>query len=125
NCNMQMKVEAGITNSLAQPITFRTRITVGGTVYVDTLIIEDNYPEITAVGIFPIIYDNTGGTATGTLPIPSGQPMYVTIQLLNDNITPLWETSFVVTDCNAGTMSGLSISGEADNLTMNTGFERA
>lgn len=125
NCNMEMKLEAGITNSLEQPITFRTRITVGGTVYVDNLMIEDHYPEITAVGVFPIIYDNTGGTATGTLPIPSGQPMYVTTQLLSDNITPLWEISYVITDCNGGTMSGFPIAGEVNNLVMNTGFERA
>jgi hypothetical protein len=126
NCTAQLVLDAAIVNSYAQVLGFRTIMSVGTTVYVDSLVVNDFiYEELTAKGVLPVAYNNSGGTATAAPPIPAGQVISVTIQILANNVTPIWETRFTVTDCDSGAISQFPVSGEVDNLVQNIGFEWA
>lgn len=126
NCNNKMVFDAAIVNWYEQILGFRSIASIGGTVYADELIVSDLlYGEFAAQGIFNLNYVNTGGTATAAAPLPSGQPVNITIQILANNVTPIWETRFIVSDCDGGTISVFPVSGTVDNLVQNIGFEQA
>ena len=58
-----------------------TLVTVSGVVYMDELVTNFSGSGTTDWHLY---YANQGGTATGTWPLPSGQPIHVTITLVDE-----------------------------------------
>ena len=68
--------------------------------------------------------ENSGGTATGTWPMPTGQTMLVTTLLSDAEGTPVWENRVTFADCTATVLSSLT-TGPIRQLAQNPGFEKA
>jgi hypothetical protein len=125
-CDTGMEFTGAIVNTYEQVLGFRFIASVGGTVYADQLVFNDTpYGEGSFTGSIILTYENSGGTATVAPPLPSGQPVNLTLQVLAENVTPIWETRFTVSDCDGGVISQFPVSGEIDNLIQNIGFEQA
>ncbi len=127
DCTDAIVVNVVIVNTYEQVLAFETEASIGGTIYGSyTFADEDPVPEGTVTnGVFGIPFVNADATPNPNLPVPSGQPVNLTIRILANNITPIWETRFTVTDCDGGEMSQGPVSGEIDNLIQNVGFEQA
>lgn len=101
--------------------TVRTLVDLGDTRYTDEIasISGGIGPATRSWGLFD---NNTGGTADGTWPIPTGQVFLVTSQLLDDGLKPLWESRVLLASCDLLTVVARS-NGPIRLLTQNNSFE--
>jgi hypothetical protein len=101
--------------------TVRTFVDLGDTRYMDEIasISGTVVPNTRSWSLFD---NNTGGTADGTWPIPTGQAFVVTSQLLDDGLIPLWESRVLLASCDLLTVVARS-NGPIRLLTQNNSFE--
>lgn len=127
NCTENIVLTVVYLNTSGQILGYQLEASVGGIIYSDYTVTGDTLsPETTVPNLlFPISFLNPDLSPNANLPVPSGQPVNLTIRVLANNVTPIWETRFTVTDCNNGELSQSPISGEVDNLVQNIGFEQA
>ncbi|MBZ5587734.1 MAG: hypothetical protein LAO05_04160 [Acidobacteriia bacterium] len=88
-----------------------TLVIVNGVVYMDQL---GSFLSGSGVGSWGLFFVNDGGTATGTWPLPSGQPIHVTITLVDQfhRVIGGWEV--ILDGCgNCNIVTSQALQGEA------------
>jgi hypothetical protein len=124
SCDNGFSFNAAASNPYPQQLGFRSFVDSGGLRYTDQIVLSGaNYQVVNVAGIISVETGNDGGTATANWPIPAGQEVFVTVQILRDNIYPISESRVTLDSCNGNVIA--SESGAIGHLINNIGFETA
>ncbi|HEX2620934.1 MAG TPA: hypothetical protein VHL11_12325, partial [Phototrophicaceae bacterium] len=80
------------------------------------------YPVLVLPGVLSVGTTNEGGTANTSWPIPTGQPVFVTIQVIRDHSYEVSESRITLDSCD-GNMTATEV-GLVDILISNYSFEK-
>lgn len=124
DCTSGFTFNGAVVNPYARILHFRYLVDSGGLRYTDQVTNGNTpYPALVMSGVLVIGTTNEGGTANASWPIPTGQPVDVTVVIMDENFYQISESRITLSACN-GTVTATT-AGAVGHLVSNIGFETA